>query len=278
MKKNNQSGIGHIEALVIVAVIASIGFGVWRVADSNTNETTQASLNSENATAEVSELLTDLSEIKPLEEIQQLATNAAAEGAQIVGIELEVEEGKTLYVVHLSDGSILAYDALTGESVAVTDDADDEIDEEDILPADFSPQISLQQAIAIAQAERPDSRVEKVELEVEEGIVVYSVRFTDDSRVDVNATTGSIQRLRNEKGEDEIDVDDDFDDDGVDNPDDDDDDNDGITDDEDSDDDNDGIEDDEDDDDDNDGQDDDEDDDDDESDDEDDDDDDDKTD
>ena len=260
--KNDQRGVGHVAMVLAALMVLAFGFTVWRVIDSD-DSGSQASSSENDSSDTVEQLPSDLSEIRPVSEIQEIAQ--AASDRQISGIELEVEDGETIYVVRFSDGSIVAYSALSGEVVEYSDDDEGkEEDDDDTLPANFAAGISLQEAIDIASAERPDSDLEKVELEVEDGVVVYSVRFTDDSRVDVNAEDGTIQRLRDEEGEDLIKVDDDFDDDGIDNPEDDDDDNDGIKDEDDSDDDNDGIEDEDDDDDDNDGMDDDEDDDDDE--------------
>ena len=36
---------------------------------------------------------------------------------------------------------------------------------------------------------------------MEEGKLVYSVRFTDGSRVDINATSGAVERTKNAKDE-----------------------------------------------------------------------------
>ncbi|MFS8120100.1 MAG: PepSY domain-containing protein, partial [Microcoleus sp.] len=48
------------------------------------------------------------------------------------------------------------------------------------------------QARTIAQNQMPGKTITKVERENEEGVTVFSVRFSDGSRVDVNATTGAI--------------------------------------------------------------------------------------
>lgn len=265
MKKINQSGFGHIELMLVLVAVGIIGFGVWRVMSSDQlPDNRQAAVTSQSQQSEAEELPSDVSGLRTLEEIQVLAAESSSEA--ILGIELEVEDGVVVYSVHLADGSVLYFDASTGEVLQLSDDNDDEIGEDaSTIPGDFVTGVSLQQALDIAKEKRPNSVVKKIEFEVEDGVVVYSVRFTDDSRVDVNALDGTIQRLRDEAGTDVIKVDDDFDDDGVDNSVDDDDDDDGIRDEEDSDDDNDGIEDEEDDDDDNDGLEDDEDDDDDES-------------
>ncbi|MBA2279043.1 PepSY domain-containing protein [Candidatus Saccharibacteria bacterium] len=244
--KNDQSGFGHVEILIVIVVLTAVSFAAWRlISAKNGASNNQASISSQEDQTTIDELPTDLSALKSLEEIQVLADADVADSS-VLGIELESEDGKTVYVFHLSNGSILFYDAFTGEKLQLTDDNDDDIEDIEALPANFVASITIQEAIIIAQEKRPDSKLNKVELEVEDGVIVYSVRFTDDSRVDVSAADGSIQRLKDESGEDIIGVDNDFDDDGVNNTEDDDDDDDGVSDSDDSDDDNDGTDDDDD--------------------------------
>lgn len=62
-----------------------------------------------------------------------------------------------------------------------------------------SSSINLDQAKAIALGVFPGKTIKEVETEVEHGILVYSVRFTDSSRVDVNSNDGSIVRTEREE-------------------------------------------------------------------------------
>lgn len=200
MKLNQKGAIDMMVVVAVLAVLAVGGFVVYRVSNSEI-ESPAASSESEDS-ADVAEALPeDLSTLKPLEELQPIATEAAG-GASLVGVELEYEDGMLVYVFHFNDGTKLAYNATTGEQVAYQEDNDDEIDDNNEIPAGFTAGITLSEAIQIAKSERPNSVVEKVEMEVEDGVVVYSVRFTDESRVDVDALDGSIQRLRDETGED----------------------------------------------------------------------------
>jgi hypothetical protein len=95
------------------------------------------------------------------------------------------------------------FNAKTGERIktsvgpVISDDNDG-----DSLPADFSVQVTFEQARAIAQAKFPAGTINKIELDVENGIVVISVRFADKARVDVDATTGTIVRSKDPKGVD----------------------------------------------------------------------------
>lgn len=61
--------------------------------------------------------------------------------------------------------------------------------------------ISTDEAISIAQGVYPSAKVEKVEIETEDGVTVYSVRFSNSARVDVRATDGRV--VRTEPGDQE---------------------------------------------------------------------------
>lgn len=65
--------------------------------------------------------------------------------------------------------------------------------------------ITADQAAAAAQAYVGGGMVERVELEAEHGQLVYEVRFTDDSRVYVDAVSGAVvyARLENESSHDD---------------------------------------------------------------------------
>lgn len=54
--------------------------------------------------------------------------------------------------------------------------------------------ISLDQAQIAALNANPSKIIQKIEIESEDGVVVYSFRFTDQSRVDVRASDGEIVR------------------------------------------------------------------------------------
>lgn len=136
------------------------------------------------------------SNLEGLVSMESVRATALAENptAQITGIELENEEGVLYYKVRFADGSFKLYDAKTGQLVVKPIDETAEKDES--VPADFKPAVTLDQARTTAQAKRPGQTVVKIELEVEDGVVVYSVRFADGSRVDVNATDGSVVRVK----------------------------------------------------------------------------------
>lgn len=262
LRKNQEGAVGPIEILLMLVAVGIIGFTMWRITSTDDNNQ-QASQEIGETTEAAEAIPTNIETLKTISEIQT-AVETDAGDTTVAGIELEFEDGVLVYVVHLSDGTVLAYDATTGIAVVIEDDDDDEFEDGDQLPANFSPSISLGEALEIARGQRPGIDIEKVEIELEHGEIVYSVRFVDDGRVDINTEDGSIVDLRGVDGVRDAafkDSDNDLDEDGLDNGDDPDDDNDGMDDSDDPDDDNDGLDDDDDDDDDNDGEDDDDDDD-----------------
>jgi len=140
-----------------------------------------------------------VSGVKSINEIRDIAGANLGEGITIISIELEEEDAGLVYKVKLSDGTILFYMATSGEAIIDPSNNNDDNElsgDEDAIPADFVAAVSLAQARSIAENRRPGKVVRKIELEVEHGVVVYSVRFTDEGRVDVNATTGEVVRVK----------------------------------------------------------------------------------
>jgi uncharacterized membrane protein YkoI len=134
------------------------------------------------------------SDLEGVLSVNDIRDKALAEvpGGTITGVELENEDGKLVYKVKFSDGSIRLFDAKTGELIVKNSG----VETDESVPAGFVAQIDISRAREIAQAQRPGKTISKVELETENGVVVYSFRFTDDGRVDVNATDGSVVLVR----------------------------------------------------------------------------------
>ncbi len=63
--------------------------------------------------------------------------------------------------------------------------------------------VTLSQARAIADATLPNKTFEKVEQETEEGVLVWSIRYTDGSRVDVAVNSGDVMRVRDRANDDD---------------------------------------------------------------------------
>lgn len=204
MQKQNkeQQGFTVPHILIFLLVLGFIGGTGYYVYSQNDGK---KSVNSQETTQETKKELTlptDLTGLKTADEIRTIADGSLA-GATIVSVELEQEDGGLVFKVKLSDGKILFFDAKTGAPMTAEQVKDDgpeteaEDDDSSSIPAGFVAGITVDQAKATAQGTLPGKTVKKVELEPENGVMVYSVRFTDDSRVDVNATTGAVVRTEN---------------------------------------------------------------------------------
>lgn len=139
------------------------------------------------------ELPGDLSGLKSVDEIRAAALVGLDSSVSISAIELENEDEGLLYKVKFSNGTFKLFDARTGTMVSKSD-----LEIDASVPADFVAGVTIESARATAQGVFPDKTVVKIELEMEGTVVVYSVRFSDDSRVDVSAVDGSVVRTRNE--------------------------------------------------------------------------------
>lgn len=148
---------------------------------------------------DVVELPQNLDGLKTLDEMRTLAQRDAPEGASIIKVEVENEHGTVLYKVKFSDGSYRLYDAITVLSYV---DSSSGLESDESVPAGFVAGITIQQARDIAASQRPGKVITKIELEVEEGKVVYSVRFSDNGRVDIDATNGDVVRVKSEESRD----------------------------------------------------------------------------
>lgn len=183
----DQNGFTIIEILIVVVVLGIVGFVGWKFMDSKQQNTSQ--LNNQAVLPE------SLADIKPIDEIIALAASEIGT-RQVLAAELEQEDEGLVYLIKLSDGTVLVFDAKTGNKVQLKSNDSAKSDEDKPLPVGFKPVVTIAAAVQTAKTQRVGKAVEKVELEVEDGIVVYSVRFGDDGRVDIDATTGNILRIR----------------------------------------------------------------------------------
>lgn len=196
MKKLNQRGFGHVEIMVIIVVVLTIGVaGVYGYGRMQDNKEVASLSSMEAIPIETGELIT-------VEKIAELAV-AGNEGATIVGIELEQDGNVLVYKVKLSNGKVLTINATTGDQIKVETDDDDSND----LPSDLKVGIEFSKAIAIARAQVPGVDVVKVEIEDEDGKIVYSVKFKNGSKVLVNAENGDVVKseIKGKKQQDDDD-------------------------------------------------------------------------
>ncbi len=201
-KINKENGFTVPHILLFLLVLGFVGGAGYYVYNQNSSKSSTNSQETQTETKKESTLPTDLTGLKTADEIRTIA-GADLGTATIVSVELEQEDGGLVYKVKLSDGKILFFDAKTGTATTkekVKDDGvENEADDDDSasIPGGFVAGISVDQAKTTAQGTLPGKTVKKVELEPENGVMVYSVRFTDGSRVDVNATTGAVVRTEN---------------------------------------------------------------------------------
>lgn len=190
-----QRGFSMIEVGIIVVVVAVVGLLGWKFYDAQQAKKTPVS----NATelSSVDMVPGDLSELADLEMLKKDAI-ADKQGVTVVHVELEETADGMVYKAELSDGTVTVYNARTGKRQSSSKVAEKTSEN---LPTDVVTSISFARALEIAKAEKPNSKVYKIELELEGGLVVYSVRFTDKARVDVNAADGSIVRTKAPKVE-----------------------------------------------------------------------------
>ncbi|HRJ06750.1 MAG TPA: PepSY domain-containing protein [Candidatus Saccharibacteria bacterium] len=136
------------------------------------------------------EVPANLDDLLSFDEVRALAIKDMPNGV-ITGIELEKEDNGMVYKVKFADGTVRIYDAKTGEAVTKSGSESD-----DSVPSSFNAGITAEKARQIALDQRPGKTITKIELETEHGTVVYSVRFSDGGRVDVDASNGAVLRVR----------------------------------------------------------------------------------
>lgn len=130
------------------------------------------------------------SALLPVDRVKELVDDQKP-GLSIAGIELERQDtGVAVYEVKLTDGSVIAFNAQSGAQVATSGHVD--LTNETGIPVDTVKQIGFDKAREIALAQKPQGKVQKIELEFESGVLVYRVYFVDGSRVDVRAMDGVI--------------------------------------------------------------------------------------
>ncbi len=215
---NTKLGFAPVLILFGIALVALIGGGggYYLVKQDKKEIEANKQAEVEAAKIEAETLPAVTTGLKTVEEIRAIAEPLAGR-AKILNIELENEDAGLIYKVKLSDGKVLFFNAKTGAQITDPSDDDEDVaedkakaEETDEIPDKFVAKITLAEARSIAEARRPGKAVKKIELEMEEGVGVYSVRFTDSGRVDVNATTGAIMRV--EAGDEEDSGDDEDDD------------------------------------------------------------------
>lgn len=193
---SKQNGFSVIEISIAVVVIAVLGMVGWRVYETQFAETQNSSLNEQIAPIDMIP-----SEIANLTDLSVIEKDALGDkpGVTVIHVELEQNSAGLVYKAQVSDGTVIVYNARTGARIKSVEKTEKSTE---VLPAGYVAGISFSKALEIARNQQPGSKVYKIELEMEDGIVVYSVRFTDKARVDVDAMNGTIVRTKAAKTED----------------------------------------------------------------------------
>lgn len=185
-KRLDNLGFAHGLVLpIIITIVAIVGASYYVYTKNNTPQT-----NSREITAETTlkEPLPD--SLVTVDKVKNLAGDKKPSYA-IISITLKNEDGVLLYVVKLSDGTHLFFNARTGALTSGTVE-DEEETSTGTLPVNLTVSIGFDQARELAVSQKPGATVQKIELETEDGVVVYNVRFTDKSRVIINSASGKI--------------------------------------------------------------------------------------
>ena len=145
-----------------------------------------------------------------LEEAKTIALGAA--DGEITEAFLENEDGKLVYEIEITDGNLetdVLIDPSNGNILSVETDEEEEVTAEEI--ANIGDKISEEQAISIARNAVDISSVGEmtdVELENEDGVIVYAVEFTKngiETDVKINAATGEVLKIESDLDEEEDD-------------------------------------------------------------------------
>lgn len=196
MNIKRQSGFSAIEIVIGVVVVVIIGLLGWKFFSSMQSNTQKSDVADSSKTAEID--TTKLTDLADLATIQKSALDGKSD-VTITGIQLKTEDGKLVYQATLSDGTVLTFDATSGAKLSEEKEKAD--DTAKSLPANFSGGIGLARAVEVALKAAPNSAVKEIELEEDDGTLVYHIKFTNEARVDVDATTGEVVRTKAAKKE-----------------------------------------------------------------------------
>lgn len=189
MTTNEQKGAIDPLIIVIVVLVLVIGALAFWIVDS-AKDTNQASRNSSEQAETKEEVVSD---VKTLDEVKQISN--FGDGVTITSSELEDKDGIKVYKLVLSDGRKLVVNASTGD--VISEEKTDSTSQDD---SKVSATITESEAEAIA-ATKSTSSIKKIELESEDTKATYKIEFEDGSKVEIDATSGTIikSEIKNEQ-------------------------------------------------------------------------------
>jgi|GEM_PF-4710213 len=115
-----------------------------------------------------------------------------------VSIELERENGVLIYSIHTANRQEIDINALDGSVIAVEPPHDHCEDDDEFVLGE--PTITLVEAMTTAETEGGSPAVSG-DLEMEGGVLVYSVDLNDGQEINVNALDGAIISVENDMDE-----------------------------------------------------------------------------
>ena len=129
-----------------------------------------------------------------LAQAQEKALKEAKDG-KVIGYEQEEKHGKTVYEVTILDGKTEKEYKIDGQSGAIlkskTKDLSQDREDQQLIGA--SVQLDLAKVESQMKSKYPNASIEKVELDVEEGKLVYSVSLREGNQeIELESNTGTV--------------------------------------------------------------------------------------
>lgn len=187
---NQEQGFAHLWLMIVAVLVMVSGVGIY-VARHNAQPKHNSATELQN-TSTIKPLSTNLGGLLTVDKVKQLATEDKP-GTSISQVGLVQTARGPVFHIQLEDGSSLDLDAKTGTKVE-----DNEVDnnsEGSQLPTGFTPAIDFAKAEQIAQTKVSQGAIMRIQLEVEEGVPTYSVRFSTGARVEINANDGTVVKV-----------------------------------------------------------------------------------
>ena len=120
-----------------------------------------------------------------------------AQGGKVIGYEQEENYGNPVYEVIILDGKNEKEYKIDGQSGAILKSKNKDLsqDREDQQLIEASVQLDLTKVESQLKSKYPNASIEKIQLDVEEGNLVYSVTLREDNQeidLELDANTGAV--------------------------------------------------------------------------------------
>ena len=120
-----------------------------------------------------------------------------AKGGKVIGYEQDIKYGNNIYEVSILDGKYEKEYKIDGQSGAIlkskTKDLSQDREDQQLIGA--SVQLDLAKVESQLKSKYPNASIEKVELDVEDGKLVYSVSLREgnqETELELDANTGTV--------------------------------------------------------------------------------------